>query len=181
MTEIKRHTSKHLKAARQWLLQAEDSFGQDRDVRGELDLLLAQAELRHAQETNRSRQWRYRYPLLKQGLAFCLAFAVTAVGIGGAYWSLHRQPPVVVQKPVESQITKSLPSSQRVETIVSAHAQTHDSTLTRQQPVQATVQSSAKEEPFVSVAERKSDKDVVLTPDQMQDLVRTAGKSLRGQ
>ncbi|MBP1764861.1 MAG: hypothetical protein H6Q65_1919 [Firmicutes bacterium] len=179
MTEIKRHTSKHLKAARQWLLQAEDSFGQDRDVRGELDLLLAQAELRHAQETNRSRQWRYRYPLLKQGLAFCLAFAVTAAGIGGAYWSLHRQPSIVVQMPADSQIAKSSPSSQRVETVLST--QTQDSKLTRQQPVQATVQTSAKAETFVSITERKSDKDVVLTPDQMQDLVRTAGKSLRGQ
>jgi len=175
MTEIKRHTSRHLKAARQWLLKAENSFGQDRDVRGELDLLLAQAELRHAQETNRSRQWRYRYPLLKQGLAFCLAFAVTSAGIGGAYWSLHRQPQPTILAQSVSQEGKTAPPLQRAE--ATASAQNPSSALNGQPPVQAIVNA----EPLVSIAERKTDKNVVLTPDQMQDLVRTAGKSLRGQ
>lgn len=176
MTEIKRHTSRHLKAARQWLLKAENSFGQDRDVRGELDLLLAQAELRHAQETNRSRRWRYRYPLLKQGLTFCLAFAIASVGIGGAYWSLHRQPQTVMPMQSASQDSKSVPPVNRTEVIASV--QNAKPVLTGQLPVQTAI---VKEEPFVSAADRKADKDVVLTPDQMQDLVRTAGKSLRGQ
>lgn len=176
MTEIKRHTSRHLKAARQWLLKAENSFGQDRDVRGELDLLLAQAELRHAQETNRSRQWRYRYPLLKQGLTFCLAFAIASAGIGSAYWSLHRHPQAIIPVQSVSQESKPAPPLQRPEAIASA--QNQKPVLTGQSPVQAAIVTEA---PLVSVAERKADKDVVLTPDQMQDLVRTAGKSLRGQ
>ena len=177
MTEIKRHTSRHLKAAHQWLLKAENSFGQDRDVRGELDLLLAQAELRHAQETNRTRRWRYRYPLLKQGLTFCLAFAIASVGIGGAYWSLHRQPQAIIPMQSVNQESKPAPPLSRAE--VTASAQNQKPVLTGQSSVQAAV---VKEEPFVSVAERRADnKDVVLTPDQMQDLVRTAGKSLRGQ
>ena len=176
MTEIKRHTSRHLKAARQWLSRAEDSFGQDQDVRGELDLLLAQAELRHAQETNRSRQWRYRYPLLKQGLAFCLAFFVVSAGIGGAYWSLQRQPQNLGPVQSISQDIKTAPPLQRVE--ATASVQIQGSSLLTGQPI---VKTAVKEEPLVSVAERKADKEFVVTPDQMQDLVRTAGKSLRGQ
>ena len=175
MTESKRHTSKHLKAAREWLTQAEDSFSRDRDVRGELDLFLAQAEMRHAQETNRSRQWRYRYPLLKQGLAFCLAFAVVSAGIGGAYWNLHRQPQITVSAQTASRDNKPVPPLQRAEAT---------SVVQSQKPVAAeplSGQTTVRGEAFASMAERKADKDVVVTPDQMQDLVRTAGKSLRGQ
>jgi hypothetical protein len=48
--ETKGKIVRHIRAARQWLDQAEQSFDTEKLVRGELDLLLARAEVQHAQE-----------------------------------------------------------------------------------------------------------------------------------
>ena len=39
----------HIAAAKGWLNQAEDSLEQENDIRGDLNLMLAQAELQRAQ------------------------------------------------------------------------------------------------------------------------------------
>ena len=44
MSKVKKKINTHLKAAQRWLGQAEKSFEDDCDLRGELDLMLAQAE-----------------------------------------------------------------------------------------------------------------------------------------
>jgi hypothetical protein len=184
MAELKQHTTRHLGAARQWLLKAEEAFGRNRDVRGELDLFLAQAEMQHAREANRSQHWRYRYPVLRQGLAFALAMIVAVGGLGGVYWSFHKPispAPSVVREvkgnmPSPIILERSVAPLQQVEAVASP-VQT-ETTMSRQQPPQSSVREEA---PSVNTAQRAPDKDVVLTPDQMQMLVRTAGKSLRGQ
>ena len=43
----------HVRAAREWLGRAEESLGRADDVRGDLNLMLAQAELTRAKETER--------------------------------------------------------------------------------------------------------------------------------
>ena len=45
----------HVRAAREWLGRAEDSLDRAEDVRGDLNLMLARAELARAQETERPR------------------------------------------------------------------------------------------------------------------------------
>ena len=51
--ENRSRLKKHVRAAREWLGNAEDSLDRREDVRGDLDLMLARAELARAQETER--------------------------------------------------------------------------------------------------------------------------------
>ena len=47
----------HIAAAKGWLSQAEESLEQENDIRGDLNLMLAQAELRSAQEKQPQKAW----------------------------------------------------------------------------------------------------------------------------
>lgn len=49
---------KHIKAAKDWLGRAEDSMDKDNDIRVDLDVMLAQAELQRAKEANELKLWR---------------------------------------------------------------------------------------------------------------------------
>lgn len=53
MSASREELSKRIKSARQWLEKAEVSLGQDSGVRGELNLLLAQAEMQKLRETHK--------------------------------------------------------------------------------------------------------------------------------
>ena len=50
MTDLKKKLKGHLCSARHWLGKAEESLEKDRDIRAELNLMLAQAEITHAKE-----------------------------------------------------------------------------------------------------------------------------------
>ena len=70
----------HVRAAREWLGRAEDSLDRAEDVRGDLNLMLARAELARAQETERPRPsviWARRLAPL------CAAVLLA----GGAVWA----------------------------------------------------------------------------------------------
>ncbi|MEN6412091.1 MAG: hypothetical protein ABFC84_04900 [Veillonellales bacterium] len=193
MAEFKHHMFQRLHSARQWLNRAEESFDKDRDIRAELDLMLAQAELQHVKEASRSRQWRYKYPLLRQGLAFGLALTVISAGIGGASYFWHQQQsvlpvPIAVQensrpasevepgaehaviqpKPAASAAAGSASVVPKAAAVSSAPEQAGDSR----------VSDNRRSEPQVT---RPAEKQVTLSPEEMQQLVRAAGKSLRGQ
>lgn len=182
MAEKKRQQNTHLRSARQWLSKAEEAFDKDHDVRGELDLFLAQAELRHAQESNRSRRWRFPYTLLQHGLAFGLAVTVAAVGIGGAYWFIHGKDRVASVPPA----AQAIPSVPAVKPNLVMPVQA--SPTQPAQPVSAvTVTSSQVSPPVKSIYTEPADRPIKsnpterqLSPDEMQKLVRAAGKSLRG-
>ena len=64
----------HIAAAKGWLNQAEDSLEQENDIRGDLNLMLAQAELQRAQEKNAPAGWlRWLKRLLPLAAALCVA------------------------------------------------------------------------------------------------------------
>ena len=76
----------HVRAAREWLGRAEESLGRADDVRGDLNLMLAQAELTRAKETERpgvSVVWARRLA----------PFFVAALIAGGGYsmWRVGTQ------------------------------------------------------------------------------------------
>ena len=48
MSEWKSRVTTHLRSAQGWLSKAEQSFDEQKDIRGELNLMLAQAELKRA-------------------------------------------------------------------------------------------------------------------------------------
>lgn len=205
MADLKNNISKSIRSARQWLAHAEDSFGNDRDVRGELDLILAQAELQRVREANRSGRWRSPYSLFSQGLALGLALFISVAGLGGAYWWVHAQKAVPVPLAVHN-VTSTDKTSVNLTPIfpapgVSEQLADKPNTKLREQlaseqskvptAVKAeTVQNALAQQPqnvdsvvsqVASERERPTEKEVVLPPDEMQKLIREAGKSLRGQ
>ena len=72
----------HVRAAREWLGRAEESLGRADDVRGDLNLMLAQAELTRAKETER--------PSVSVVWARRLAPRFVAVLIAGGGYSMWR-------------------------------------------------------------------------------------------
>lgn len=58
MNNERQKVKKHISAAKDWLGRAENSMDRDNDVRGDLDMMLAQAELQQAKETRLGYGWR---------------------------------------------------------------------------------------------------------------------------
>lgn len=69
----------HIAAAKGWLSQAEESLEQENDIRGDLNLMLAQAELRSAQEKQPQKAWLlWGRRLLPLAAALCIAAGYVA-------------------------------------------------------------------------------------------------------
>lgn len=192
MADFKKHMVERLQSARHWLLRAEESFDKERDIRGELDLLLAQAELQHVKEEHRSRQWRYKYPLLRHGLAICLALTAGVIGTGGVYWWQHQASQSV---PVPAVIRQEAGRTELTAQSGNSKAAAHPQTNIAEEPAPPEISSHTAEEPAKTqqiippVAELHTEprpaapekQEQTISPDEMQKLVRVAGKSLRGQ
>lgn len=186
MNDSKRPFVSNLESAKAWIHQAEQSFGQDADIRGELNLLLAQAELQRVREANRARQWRWKYPLLRHSLALVLALIAV---IGGFYlWDnktmIQPQPvttnkeavmplaqqPQPVQQPQQTQVPLPAIQSQPPAPLVNTAVTTN--TVNSSPPVQPSQRENVP---------ANRDHEIQLSHDEMQKLIRAAGKSLRGQ
>lgn len=191
MADFKENMYRRLRSARQWLMRAEEAFDKDRDIRAELDLMLAQAELQHAKEANRTRHWRFKYSFLTQGAAIGLAMMFAVVGFGGTYWwynqhqiSQYSTPPVIqqqIQLPQPPAALSSAPERPKVQeesaavTVKPVSAPTTEKSVLQQNSIAAETRVKNEEQPH------QAEKEVALPPDEMQKLVRAAGKSLRGQ
>jgi hypothetical protein len=182
MSDLKQHMYQHLRSAKEWLTKAEDAFDKQHDVRAELDLMLAQAELQHVKEANRSQQWRYKYAVFRHGVALTLAVFM-AVAAGGVYWWTTK-PELAVPVPLVGQT--SLPAEKATNIVVN--------TVPNKIPAENNlpVQQAANQlvTPLPSKAEQvrqpqqphqQPETAVIVSSDEMQKLVRAAGKSLRGQ
>lgn len=188
MGELKSKMVNHVRSAQRWLNRAEQAFESDKDMRGKLDLMLAQAEMQHLHESaNQGKS----LSLIKQAVAFSVAAVVFSSGIGGAYFYFHYSdlpqknaiqradhqlslPLSPPQALLEPNFASSTPASGGV-----ADAAAVPSTM---QPTLAVVQ---RESPRVSndpvAADREVSVSKIVRPEEMQKLIRVAAKSLRGQ
>lgn len=178
MAPFKQHMYQHLRSAKEWLTKAEEAFDKEHDVRAELDLMLAQAELQHAKETNRSRQWQYKYLLFRHGVALSLALFMTVLA-GGVYWWVHK-PVLPIPTPVVPQVASSSEhvgkSEDQVKAVTMMTEEEKSSTEV------TTLRSDQKKAPAkTEQIQKQVEPAVILSNDEMQKLVRAAGKSLRGQ
>lgn len=184
MAHFKENIYQHLSSAKRWLTKAEEAFDKERDVRGELNLMLAQAELQHVKEVSRSKHWRHKYAVLRHGVALSCA-ALMAVGLGGVYWWTSKPNSVVpvplVKKatiPVESKIQSSSNGEQLSPVSINQEEKTvvlNEVASPAQTAAAPTVINQKKK------AESSQQVEPVISPDEMQKLVRAAGKTLRGQ
>lgn len=183
MARLKQHMYQHLRSAKEWLTKAEEAFDKQHDIRAELDLMLAQAELQHAKEANRSRQWRYKYVLFRHGLALTLALLVV-VGGGGLYWWAIRPVPTA-PIPLTAQIHLPVEVAPKVEEPVPV-ANVATARIEEEIPVQQVTTEKEVSKPSKVILTSQPEPatyraPVVVSENEMQKLVRAAGKSLRGQ
>ncbi|HML89510.1 MAG TPA: hypothetical protein PKA28_13795 [Methylomusa anaerophila] len=189
MTGCKDRINRHLSSARRWLSQAERAFEGERDVRGELNLFLAQAELQHAREVNRSKHWRFKYPLLSHGLALGLAATVIAFGFGASFRLVQELPKPSEPAPVVV-VDQSQPADTALKPLVvitpepAAPVSNQPARQILTKPVQnetvEPVSAPAVPEKAISASQAAEEQEVRLSSEEMQKLVRSAGKSLRG-
>ena len=88
MVKAKDGIGTKIKIVKQWLNSAEDSFAKDNAVRGHLDLMLAEAEMKHLRlGTTSVFQKKYRQLILL--LAVCLIMP-------SAYWYFTKQEKLLI-------------------------------------------------------------------------------------
>lgn len=184
----------HVRAAREWLGRAEESLGRAEDVRGDLNLMLAQAELARAKEMERpgaSVVWTRRLA----------PFFVAALIAGGGYslWRFGTQT-VPAPLPPVGNTERSLTTSAQPETVALPvlPAQTEYAEQTRLTALPEITEPPVREEEppeAVSVAEleppemveamempetaQESTQQARLPSEDMQRLMSSAGQSLR--
>lgn len=193
VADCKQNITKHLTSAQQWLSEAEKAFEKDRDIRGELSLFLAQAELTRAKETNRSQHWRHRYPIIRHSMAIGFALVIAAGGMIASYlWGISHQgdtptlrtdSPAPVSQTRSSQVNEPAGVMTTVPLISppesSAPKAVADKNRTTASP-QLSAPPAVDKQPNVSTKPQQ-EQAVPLTPDEVNNLIRLAGKSLRGQ
>jgi hypothetical protein len=180
---------RHLRSARQWLARAEESFDQDRDIRGELDLILAQAELQHVREAQRSDNWRSKCRRLLPGAVIVLTMLLATAG-GGAYWwtQTHQEVVPIPLRPVNNYTASDGNKASGAAQTLPIEQHKPPTTTVAQQPTSATQPPTPADQPPAANTRGVSrsqptdkEKDELISPDEMQQLIRAAGKSLRGQ
>lgn len=155
-----------IRSAKSWLNRAEDSFGKENDVQGELNLLLAQAELKHLQEKDSSRLQKNKHLIALFTAAF---IAVSFWGLWkGYFYQASKEQPVI-------QITEQIPDSKSVVVVPVNNVNNAVSVVQEQKPVQ--INQVEK----VPTSEAMSESaQAVFSENEMREFVRTAGQVLRG-
>ena len=165
-----------LQAAQRWLHRAEDEWEQEHGIRAKLHLMLAEAELKRASGRTKKNS------ILIRGTAFLLtALIIIAYG----YWSFanvrqsgEKPLPVVLNG---QEIKSTSPEAERKYELpheIDAVPQN----VIRQVEInrsQAVTETAKKEVPDMTVKASTGEK--VVSEDELQGLVRTAGKALRNQ
>lgn len=93
-----RKIRQHITAAKGWLSRAEDSLEQENDIQGDLKLMLAQAELKRAQEKNDKKLCVRWFKRLAPGVLAC------ALALGGIIYAQQSEdsPSLPKQNPLTS-------------------------------------------------------------------------------
>lgn len=182
--------SKHVKAAKTWLGRAEQSFDKDQNIRGELNLMLAQAELQRAQEAKTENQTKFnKYRLIHSILAAGIAGLVAVVGFSG--WGFFNQKTAANNTPshvnqLEQINNVSMDKNQNasltdMKKIVVEKKVDVPNVASEVNTVNQKSEIKPKVEEKITTNSSAKEEVVNLPPAQMQNLMRAAGKSLRGQ
>ena len=176
---------RHVRAAREWLGRAEDSLDRAEDVRGDLNLMLAQAELTRAQEVERPRPsvvWARRLAPL------CAAALIAGGGLWAWRSAVPQAPPPIMERRTEEAAASTDAAQLRRDPVPLPQA---DSVPVREEIVlevplaepeygEPTEEASASPpEPEISQEPRPDTGGARLPSEEMQRLMNSAGQSLR--
>lgn len=173
---------KHISAAKDWLGRAESSMDKENSLRGDLDVMLAQAELQRAHETKFGHGWRKW--LLR------LAPLIIALVVGVGYFAvLHSSraidtPATSITMVKDSnasptglektQVVKVEPSLSESERTVPDNSGNSEAGFVRQYPP---IVEGVPQTPPPEVNSAKTESQIPDT--EMQQLMQAAGKTLR--
>ena len=176
---------RHVRAAREWLGRAEDSLDRAEDVRGDLNLMLAQAELTRAQEVERPRPsvvWARRLAPL------CAAALIAGGGLWAWRSAVPQAPPPIMERRTEEAAASTDAAQLRRDPVPLPQA---DSVPVREEsvlepPISETEYGAPPEETVASppdpeiLQEPRPDTGGARVPsEEMQRLMNSAGQSLR--
>ncbi len=159
-----KNVCEHIKNVRNSLNKAEDSFRSNNDMRGELDLMLAEAEMQHLREKR-----GFAAVWTRQRLAAIAAFLLVLTGAGGWFWAKNSLPSkpaelVIAQKTIMPD-EKKIPSSAYI--MESGPENIKKQTLTQDEPQVLPQKTQIVEKAVLQVPEN-----------EVRNLVRTARKTL---
>lgn len=169
-------TQEKIRAVKHWLTQAERHYGVNSPTRGQMELLIAEAELRSTRNAIESHD-KWRLHVVAQGVAIVIAMA----GIGGFWWwneSAKIDTPIPVGG-VSTVIMSSTPVSIPTtgDKILARPATDKETTVAAGADAKNSVQEVKSTEPVTHVTAPQT----ALSPEEMNRLVQAAGQSLRGR
>ena len=156
---------KRVKSVKRWLDKAENSYSNNKDISGELNLMMAQAEMQRLKETHpheKAKKWGIR-------LSAMAAAAVLFIGFSNLFSANADKSPVISW-----------------ETTVSKEEVPEDKNLVLSETVQpavaATESSNTDPVPTKSIqTEAPAPVLPVMSQSEIQSVVGEAGRALRGQ
>ena len=154
----------HIRNVRNSLKNAEDSFRSNNDMRGELDLMLAEAEMQHLREKR-----GFAAIWTRQRLAAIAACLMVLTGVGGWFWAKNSLP----TKPVDIVVAQKtiMPDEKKIP---------RSASLIESAPENIKTQTVIQDEPQVLPQKTQQvEKAVLQVPEnEVRNLVRTARKTL---
>lgn len=172
---------RRVRSVRKWLEKAESSFTSHKDISGELNLIMAQAEMQRLKETDKAGERRRTWGLR------VAAFAVAAVLLSGA--SLFFEAPSTAEPAAPIMASSALPREEKKETQTIAPAVETAPAEVKENPAAETTSMATDNvtvtEPSTSAAPVPAPAAAaelpVLTQQEIQSVVGEAGRALRGQ
>lgn len=182
---------KHITAAKDWLGQAEESIDKENDIRSDLNLMLAQAELQRAKEKDDLKLWK---KWLKWTLPWLAAIIIAAGYIvilrPDIFDNEQENNPVSPQQNLNQIEMPVAGQDEKPQEIDGGHQSTDEIKI--EIPPAAPVHSEIstdntidygnyKREEYVPVetVEQPRQEEAILPTDEMHRLMQSAGKSLR--
>lgn len=138
-------------------------------MRGQMGLLLAEAELKSVKEGLQNHQKTKAFTLIQHTAAFAMAVVLCSAAIGGAWWWSQLVVSTAVKEPVATS-SQAIPAQ-------AVSVQTSVAQVSA--PLAVIKQTEPRQEVHGSTA--SASKEAAVSSDEMQRLIRAAGQSLRGQ
>lgn len=174
--------AKRVKSVRKWLEKAEKSYYSNREISGELNLIMAQAEMQRLKETQKPPLWK-----TWGGKAAALLFAAVIFSAGSYGYGLwtEKEAPVPLastaaelSKQVETVIPDSV-AEPKVSEAVAAPAASAEPAVPAAVPEEVVTEQPAAAP--VQEAQTSAASYPVLSEKEIQSVVGEAGRALRGE
>ena len=160
---------KRVKSVKRWLDKAENSYSNNKDISGELNLMMAQAEMQRLKETHpheKAKKWGIR-------LSAMAAAAVLFIGFSNLFSANADKSPVISRETtVSKEEVPKVPEVPEDKNLVLSE--------TVQPAVAATESSNTDPVPTKSI-QTEAPVLPVMSQSEIQSVVGEAGRALRGQ